>query len=339
MRSCAICRRDRVLAVAGKGCNDVFSPLAGIAPPGQTGKGAIVALQRSAAAPVVRLPSTPIVVDAAADREFERVAREAGFDPDSRWIGGFVDEVWCRGRHVFESWGFGLADRRVLEFGCNVGATAIVLALLGARPVAIEPDPRYLRVARANATRYGVGDRIRFVQVPDSAGLPFRDATFDLVSCAAVLEYVQAHRLPEVQREIDRVVRPGGIILVSGTSNRLWPRELLSRRWFINYVPRSIDGYLPTSRPLQRGVFPWRVRYGFGRYENLDRVNRGRAYLMARQRMYPGRLSRLGFAAANAVALTCGTTLGLVTPRICVALKKLGDGGAASVASTLQFDE
>jgi SAM-dependent methyltransferase len=267
--------------------------------------------------------STPIVVDAAANREFERVAREAGFDPDNRWIGGFVDEVWRRGRHLFQSWGFRLADRRVLEFGCNVGATAIVLALLGARPVAIEPNARYLRVARANAARYGVAGRIDFVQVADTTRLPFPDATFDLVTCAAVLEYVEPQSLAQVQRDIDRVVRPGGIIVVSGTSNRLWPREILSGRWFINYVPRSVDRYLPVSAPRQRGVFPWRVRYGFGQYQNLDRVNRGHAYLMARQHMHPGPLFRLGFAAANAVALACGTSLGLLTPTICVTLKKL----------------
>ncbi len=264
----------------------------------------------------------PVVVSAAANREFERITREAGFDPDNRWVGGSVDEVWRRGRHLFECSDLGLPHCTLLEFGCNIGATAIVLALLGARITAIDPNPVYLRIARANAARYGVADRIEFVHMAEPTRLPFPDASFDLVTCTSVLEYVEPSILAHVQGEIDRVVRPGGIIVVAGTSNRLWPREILSGTWFINYIPRGIDRYLPTSKPRQRGVFPWRVRYGFGHYENLDRVDRGHAYLNARRRMYPARLPRLAFAAANAVALACGTTVGLLTSTICITLKK-----------------
>ena len=271
------------------------------------------------------MPLTPpTVVSAAANREFQRITREAGLDPDNRWIGGSVDEVWRRGRHVLECSDLGLRHGTVLEFGCSVGATAIVLALLGARTTAIEPNADHLRVARANAARYGVADRIDFMHVPDTTRLPFPDASFDLVTCSSVLEYVEPSLLAPVQREIDRVVRPGGIIVVAGTSNRLWPREILSGTWFINYVPRGIDRYLPTSEPRQRGVFPWRVRYGFGHYENLDRLDRGRAYLTARRRMYPERIARLAFAAANALALAGGTSVGLLTSTICVTLKKRG---------------
>jgi SAM-dependent methyltransferase len=270
------------------------------------------------------VPTVPFIVDAAANRDFQRIAREAGLNPDNRWLGGYVDEVWRSGRHIFECSDFALSHRTVLEFGCNVGATAIVLALLGARPTAIEPNPVYLRIARANAARYGVADRIDFVHVADTTRLPFKDAAFDLVTCVSVLEFVD--HLAQVQHDIDRVLKPGGVIVISGTSNRLWPQEVLSHRWFINYMPRSIDRYLPTSTPRQRGVFPWRVRYGFGRYENLDRLDRGRAYLEARRRMYPARVRSLAFAVANAVALTCGTTLGLLTPTISVRLKKRRDG-------------
>ena len=269
--------------------------------------------------------SAPVIVSVAANRDFDRIVREAGLDPGNPWVGGFVDEVWRRGRHIYESSDLRLRERTILEFGCNIGATAIVLALLGARCTAIDPDPVFLRIARANAVRYGVAERITFLHVPDTTRMPFESARFDLVTCGSVLEYVEPRVLSAVQREIDRVLKPDGIIVVSGTSNRLWPREVLSGTWFINYLPRAIDRFLPTAKPRQRGVFPWRVRHAFGDYDNLDREDRGRAYLTARQRMYPGRRWRLGFAAANAVAQLCGTTLGLWTPTIGVTLKKKVD--------------
>jgi SAM-dependent methyltransferase len=250
--------------------------------------------------------SAPITVNAAAHAKFERLVREAGLDPGNRWIGGYVDEVWRLGRHVFECAELTLPERAVLEFGCNVGATAIVLSLLGAHVTAIDPNPVYVGIARANAARYGVEDRIEFVHVVDTTRLPFSDTSFQVVSCSSVLEYVSPRVLAQTQREIDRVVAPGGIIVVTGTSNRLWPR------------------YLPIRRPPERGVFPWRVRYGFGDYENLDRIGRGRAYLQARRRMARGRRLGAALTMANRVALACGTTLGLLTPTICVTLRKRG---------------
>lgn len=49
-------------------------------------------------------------------------------------------------------------------------------------------------------------------------------------SCNSVLEYVQLRHLADLLLEIDRVLAPGGVLLVLGTSNRLWPREVHSGR-------------------------------------------------------------------------------------------------------------
>jgi ubiquinone/menaquinone biosynthesis C-methylase UbiE len=262
--------------------------------------------------------TAPKPASPAAQQRFERIAREAGYDPHDRWVGGYVDEVWNY-RHLYEASDLRVSDRVVLEFGCNFGATAIVLAMLGARVTAIDPSAAYLRIARANAERYEVAHRIDFVHVGDTTHLPFASETFDLVTCNSVLEYVEARDLTRVQREIDRVVRPGGIIVVSSTSNRLWPREVHVGSWFSNYVPMWVERWL--RRPaLHRGVSPWRVRYGFGSYENLDRSDRGHAYMEARRRRGATPAIRL----INGLALACGTSLGLLTPNICVRLRKVG---------------
>jgi hypothetical protein len=87
--------------------------------------------------------------------------------------------------------------------------------------------------------------------------------------CNSVLEYVAAEKLPAVKRAIDRVVRKGGLILVTGTSNRLWPREVHSRKWLSNYLPGAIDRMSGVA--VQRGIWPRAARYGFGSgYVNLD---------------------------------------------------------------------
>ena len=92
---------------------------------------------------------------------------------------------------------------------------------------------------------------------------------FDLIACNGVLEYVDGAELAAVQRELDRVLAPGGMILLTGTSNRLWPREAHSGRWLVNYLPRALERLW--RKPVQRGVWPWTARHGFGpHYDNLD---------------------------------------------------------------------
>jgi hypothetical protein len=76
-----------------------------------------------------------------------------------------------------------------------------------------------------------------------------------------VLEYVSDEHLAATQAELHRVLRRGGLLLVMGTSNRLWPREVHSRQWLSNYVPRFLDGLLPAR--LRRGLSPFALRAGF----------------------------------------------------------------------------
>ena len=164
----------------------------------------------------------------------------------------------------------------------------------------------------------------------DTSRLPFPDGYFDVITCCSVLEYVPHRMLRAVQRELDRVLRQGGVIVVTGTSNRLWPKEVHSRRWLVNYLPRPLDRWF-TSDTRERGALPWQIRRGFGaHYENLDRTDRGRAYLDAKRAAGDGGAKRAVFAAANRLLLAAGLSIGLATPSISVRLRKRasapGDG-------------
>jgi SAM-dependent methyltransferase len=170
----------------------------------------------------------------------------------------------------------------VLEFGCHLGATAIVLALMGARVTAIDVDPAILSLAGLNADRYGVADRIRFQALADSRGLPFGDSSFDVVVCNSVLEYVRHDWLVATEKELDRVLRPCGIAVIVGTSNRLWPREVHSRQWFSNYVPRALDDVVPWR--LRRGVSQWSLTEGFEGYDDLLTADASK-WIRLKQRM------------------------------------------------------
>lgn len=265
----------------------------------------------------------PTVVDALADLRFRALAEGRGLDPDARFVGGYVAWEWRHARHVFESSASiaPIAGRTALELGCNVGATAIVLASLGARVTAVDRDPFILPIARANAARHGVEATITFEHVTDSAHLPFADASFDVASCNSVLEYIEEAALDGVLRELDRVLRPGGILIVLGTSNRLWPRETHSRRWLVNYLPRALDRVIPGA-PLRRGISAGRVRRALPGYRDLVAEDGGRRFVELKRRMGARGLWLAALGAGAALAARAGLSPGALGPSLTMLLQK-----------------
>lgn len=97
---------------------------------------------------------------------------------------------------------------RILDCGCGMGFTLRVLAqLYDCRLFGVERNPETVRRARSELDA-SVG-----VARADATRLPFPDAAFDKVLMTEVLEHI-----PDEQaalREIRRVLRPGGIYVLS----------------------------------------------------------------------------------------------------------------------------
>jgi len=264
----------------------------------------------------------PTIVDGEADRHFREIAKaSAKYDPDHIFSGGYVDYEWVHSRYFIQSYFPDLRDMRVLEFGCNLGGTAIVFAHLGAVVTAADIDPVATALAQANARRYGAHDIAFSVLHGGTTSLPFDDATFDIVSCNSVVEYLAPDQLETIAKELGRVLKEGGTVFVMGTSSRLAPREVHSRRYFVNYLPRFIDKAVG-DRALQRGVWPWRIRRIFSGYRDLTLEDRGHAYISARR--------AAGMAAVKVCVLRTlipivgqiGWSIGMITPSIFLALRK-----------------
>lgn len=97
----------------------------------------------------------------------------------------------------------------VLDVGTGTGRHAIRLAKRGAEVIAIDFSEKMLAKAR---TKPGA-ERVRFATHDVTQRLPYRNATFDRVLSALVLEHVQ--ELSPFFRELARVVRPDGRVVVT----------------------------------------------------------------------------------------------------------------------------
>ncbi len=119
---------------------------------------------------------------------------------------------------MLRSWGINTA-RSVLDLGCGIGHWGRVL--LPHLPsdvslVGLDREPEWVAKAQAIAAARALDSRSRYVQ-GDATRIPFQDAEFDLVTCQTVLIH-----MPDAKaaiREMIRVLKPGGCVLVAEPNN------------------------------------------------------------------------------------------------------------------------
>jgi SAM-dependent methyltransferase len=147
--------------------------------------------------------------------------------PDERplhsaeWFGDERDFWWNRDYLELVARRFSLAEARtVLDVGSGIGHWGRTLAAVlraDARIVGVDPEPEWVEEARRRAAAYGLGERFEYVQGAVER-LPFEDGRFDLVTCQTVLIHVADVRA--ALREMLRVTRPGGRLLLAEPNNR-----------------------------------------------------------------------------------------------------------------------
>ncbi|MBF0447024.1 MAG: class I SAM-dependent methyltransferase [Magnetococcales bacterium] len=209
--------------------------------------------------------------------QFKQFVADLGFDREDPWIVHYVQYVLENEWPLYSAYG-PVTHKKILEFGCNVGATAIVLSQAGAQVWGVDVNDKMVEIARKNAQCHN--QEIEFLSTRHSWHLPWSDGYFDYISCNSVLEYVEKDNLKLVLTEISRLLKPGGRLLIFGTSNRLSPIEVHSKKWGINYIPTRL---LPLFKFLygsdQVGISYSRIRRELPGFYNLDVVTDNQIYL------------------------------------------------------------
>jgi ubiquinone/menaquinone biosynthesis C-methylase UbiE len=107
-----------------------------------------------------------------------------------------------------------VGDDSLLDFGCGTGRFSGTLAeITGCQVTAVDPTASLVALAPVHRC-------VRYLVV-DGSTLPFDDAFFGIVWICLVLGAIRGGELSSVVAEINRVLRPGGLLfLVENTSDK-----------------------------------------------------------------------------------------------------------------------
>jgi len=97
-------------------------------------------------------------------------------------------------------------DKKILDAGCGTGA---ILQRLGnpTKNVGVDLAPEAIAFCHERG--------LNNVQQGDICALPFADASFDAVICSSVLYHQWVGDVAAAVREMRRVLRPGGLLLIN----------------------------------------------------------------------------------------------------------------------------
>jgi len=112
---------------------------------------------------------------------------------------------------------------RILEVGCGAGLITVALARNGYTVDALDPTDAMLQMTRNGAAQQSVQDRVR-IHAADVHALPFQAHTFDLVIAIGVIPWLHSEGL--ALQEMQRVLKPGGYLLVTADNNARLDRIL-----------------------------------------------------------------------------------------------------------------
>lgn len=180
----------------------------------------------------------------------------------------------------------GRKPRRILDFGCGVGATTLPwkMAFPEAEVFGVDVGAAMMRYAHARAEALGVA--VHFSQ-ESAEKMHFPDNYFDVVASSGVFHETSHNGSRNIMKEVFRVLKPGGVSFNSDIPhqhhNNLHDQFMLDWDCYYNAEPFWAQWTTMTSRDLMSHAgFPadtvwekWRDRDHKGGYSLHDRPKAG----------------------------------------------------------------
>lgn len=158
--------------------------------------------------------------------------------------------------------------QRVLDIACGSGSWVIEAALQYPHMslVGIDINPHVIEYARLQAAQYHVEDRVEFYTMDALRFLEFPDEAFDLVNMRFVMSFLRTWDWPRLLNQVQRVLRPGGIVRLTDEEITHQSNSPTAMRFFEmlqGALFRSGHLFTQTSDGLTAHLAPLLAQHGY----------------------------------------------------------------------------
>jgi SAM-dependent methyltransferase len=157
-----------------------------------------------------------------------------------------------------------IKDKDVFVFGTGLGGTTVACAMnVGNGTVnGVDINEKAIDRTALRAELYGVKDKVKLKHLESTYPLPYEDNSFDISFIADVIEHIVDERGKYI-REVYRITRRNGLIVITGTPNLLYPKDFHTTNLY--FIP-----WMPSGLAYKYAVFRKRWKEGY----NLDYAGR-----------------------------------------------------------------
>jgi SAM-dependent methyltransferase len=209
--------------------------------------------------PLRRCPDCGQLVSQCTEREYLDAIRkwdtQDGTLPDARSEERHDQVSRRRLKTILRLLGTAPAATRLLDVGCSSGAFLAAAARMGFQVAGVEPSPEAAETARH------AGFRV-FSGLLEEARYP--EGGFDAVSLIEVVEHLRDPRA--LLTECRRILRPGGIAMVSTPNATSWTARVMGSRWEV-FSLRGMGGHLSFFNPGSLRLIAGRTGFDMARLE------------------------------------------------------------------------
>jgi ubiquinone/menaquinone biosynthesis C-methylase UbiE len=205
-----------------------------------------------------------------------RTGRRRYYDIFSNYYDAFI-RMHSRGRKddtrdfLVESAHLGnYSAPRILDICCGTGS--VILAFKERSPQSLAIGYDFSHGMLSKAREKDISARVIFVE-GDAAALPFADSSFDVVTCSHALYELKGESRERALREMKRVVRPDGLVLIM---EHEIPRRPIIRLLF--YIRMLSMGSQDAREFIRGGVEPYEKIFP---RVSLSRSRSGKSRLMS----------------------------------------------------------
>ena len=147
---------------------------------------------------------------------------------------------------------------RLLDVGCSSGAFLMTARKLGLETMGVEPSADAAETAR----RAGLNVFTGFLEAARLV-----DASFDAATLIEVIEHLRDPR--SLLAECRRVLRPGGILLVTTPNAHSWTARLMGSRW-AGFSLTAMGGHISFFNPRSMRTIAERTGFDLVRTETFN---------------------------------------------------------------------